>query len=120
MQVHRILGERGASARRRATEYALRRGETVGLLLSCVEEETEDLDEVGAADRHVDGEDAQAVRFMRAMSVVDISSANTANPSCVAVMRGEASATSNAAGHGQFSAVSECTKASWLSGWSRS
>ncbi len=60
VQIHGVLGERRTAAERCAAEHALRRGKTVLGRLSGIEEEPKDLYEIGAADRHVDGDDAQA------------------------------------------------------------
>ena len=62
------------------------------------------------------------MRFMRSMSIEpDMSSANVARPSCVAVVRGEPRAMDLKCGCSRpLSPVSECTKASCTSSWLRS
>ena len=59
------------------------------------------------------------MRFSRAMSIApDISSANTARPSWVAVTRGEVRPSEASSGWARpFSAVSVCTSASCASNW---
>ena len=71
-----------------------------------------DLDEIGAACSAMSiARMRRLMRLSRVMSIApDISSANTASPSWVAVTRGEVRASEASSGCARpFSAVSECT-----------
>jgi len=62
-QVDVVLGEGRAAGDRHAPEHPLCRVEAVGRGLPAMAEVLVDLDEVGAVERHVDGQDAQADAF---------------------------------------------------------